>query len=66
MPGPLIHARQRHQVRVEQDGPDVVLLLDGRLIFKAGWRYADQVGRALLARAAAARVQEALRRRPGA
>lgn len=57
MSSPLIHIRKRHQIRVEQDGPDVVLLMDGRVVFRAHWQYAEQVGHALLGKAALARRQ---------
>ena len=46
--GPLIRVPKRHQLRVEQEGPRVRLLLDGKLVFDTDWRGAEDVGWHLL------------------
>ena len=55
LPGPLIRVPRAHQVRIEQDGPRVKLLLDGRLVFDAEWEEALRVGQGIVTRAMAAK-----------
>lgn len=56
--GPLIQIRKAHKINVAQEGPDVVLLIDGRLVFRANWRQAEHVGRAILGACMKAKATE--------
>jgi len=59
LPGPLIRVPKAHQIRIEQDGPRVKLLLDGRLVFDAEWEEALRVGQGIVTRAMAAKAARA-------
>jgi len=64
MNGPLIKVRDRHQIRIERNGPDVALLFDGRRVFEAHYTYAEQVGKALIENAMACRLETQVLTRP--
>jgi len=52
--GPLIRVPKQREIRVRQDGTNVVLLIDGAVAFETHWRFALDVGRALTTKARAA------------
>lgn len=51
---PEVRIPKTREARVRQEGPDVALLIDGGTVFQAHWKYAKEVGEALLAKARAA------------
>lgn len=49
-----IRVPKTREARVRQEGPEVALLIDGGTVFQSHWKYAKEVGEALLAKARAA------------
>lgn len=62
MSGPTIIVPAEHQARIRQEGPRVLLLLDGKLIANMDHGSAEALGRALIGKARKAADVAALER----
>lgn len=46
-----IRTAKTREARVRREGPEVALLIDGGTVFQSHWKYAKEVGEALLQKA---------------